>query len=68
MTNVHIKGTATLPSALQVYLARPTCVCACVVPLAIYFIMHIQTMHPKTHRATYILARGLMNAENPVGP
>ena len=26
--------------------------------------MHIQTMHPKTHRATYILARGLMNAEN----
>ena len=28
--------------------------------------MHIQTMHPKTHRATYILARGLMNAENPV--
>ena len=40
------------------------CVCR---PIS-YFIMHIQTMHPKTHRATYILARGLMNAENPVGP
>ena len=40
------------------------CVCR---PIS-YFIVHIQTMHPKTHRATYILARGLMNAENPVGP
>ena len=39
----------------------------CVVQLALC-VMHIQTMHPKTHRATYILARGLMNAENPVGP
>ena len=44
------------------------CVCACVCLPISYFIMHIQTMHPKTHRATYILARGLMNAENPVGP
>ena len=43
---------------------RCTCVCR---PIS-YFIMHIQTMHPKTHRATYILARGLMNAENLVGP
>ena len=30
--------------------------------------MHIQTIHSKTHRATYILDRGLTNAENPVGP
>ena len=47
------------------------CVCLCCVcvcrPIS-YCIMHIQTMHPKTHRATYILARGLMNADNPVGP
>ena len=42
------------------------CVCVCVVPLAL--IMHIQTTHPKTHRATYILARGPMNAGNLVGP
>ena len=41
-------------------------VCVCVVPKLL--IMHIQTMHPKTHRATYILARGVMDAENPVGP
>ena len=33
-----------------------------------YFIMHIQTTHPKTHRATCTLARGPMNAENLVGP
>ena len=26
------------------------------------------TTHPKTHRTTYILARGLMNAESMVGP
>ena len=40
------------------------CVCR---PIS-YLMMHIQTMHPKTHRATYILARAPMNAENLVGP
>ena len=44
------------------------CVCVCVCRPISYFIMHIQTMHPTTHRATYILARDPMNAENPVGP
>ena len=34
-------------------------VCVCIVATI---------MHPTTHRAIYILARGLMNAENPVGP
>ena len=51
---------------------KETSVCVfvfvCVYRPISYFIMHIQTMHPKTHRATYILAPGLMNAENPVGP
>ena len=57
---------------------RPTsvsgCACVCVIPVAMYFITHIQTMHPKKKdtlcdiRSTYIIARGLMNAENPVGP
>ena len=31
------------------------CVCVCR-PISYFFIMHIQTTHPKTHRATYILA------------
>ena len=44
------------------------CVCVCVCRPISCFKMHIQTMYPKTHRATYILARGPMNAENPVGP
>ena len=47
-------------------LIRNSNVCVCR-PIS-YFVMHIQTMHPRAHRATYILARGLMNAENPVGP
>ena len=45
---------------------RCVCVCVCVVPLAIRD-AH-PTTHPKTHRTTYILARGLMNAESMVGP
>ena len=43
------------------------CVCfVCVVPLATLYCTSKRCIHPKTHRATYhILARGLMNAENP---
>ena len=50
--------------------ASVVCVCmrVCVCRPISYFIIHIQTTHPKAHRATCMLARGPMNAENLVGP